>query len=58
MDAESIVALAGANGMKISREAADEIARMLTPAAVRLRQASARTGFDAEPAAFVKALRP
>ena len=58
MDADSVIALAGANEVKISREAADEIARVLKPAVARLRDASARTAFDAEPATFVKALRP
>jgi hypothetical protein len=57
MDPETVSALAAANGVKLAPEAAERIADNLKPALARLRETSARTGFDAEPAALVKVLR-
>jgi hypothetical protein len=58
MDSETVSALAAANGVKIAPEAAEKIAAVLKPAVSRLRETSGRTGFDAEPAALLKVLRP
>jgi hypothetical protein len=58
MDADAVVMLAGENGVKIAPEAAGKIASVLKPALARLREASARTEFDAEPASLLKVLRP
>jgi hypothetical protein len=58
MDADAVVALAGANGAKIAPEAAAEIARVLKPAIARLAETRAHTAFDAEPAGLLKVLRP
>jgi hypothetical protein len=44
--------------VNIVPEAAEKIAAVLKPAVSRLRETSGRTGFDAEPAALLKVLRP
>jgi hypothetical protein len=58
MEPETVSALAAANGVKLAPEAAERIAGVLKPVLARLRETSARTGFDAEPAALLKVLRP
>jgi hypothetical protein len=58
MNADTVIALAGANGVTITPEAAQQIASVLKPTLTRLRETSARTEFDAEPAALEKVLRP
>jgi hypothetical protein len=58
MDADAVIALAGANGVKIAPEAAEEIARALKPAVARLAETRPHTPFDAEPAGLLKVLRP
>jgi hypothetical protein len=58
MDAETVIALTSANGVKIAREEAEKIAGVLKPTLARLSKAAAATPFDDEPAALLKVLRP
>ena len=58
MDAETAGAHAALNGVKIAPEEAENIASALKAPLATLREAAARTPFDAEPAAFLKVLQP